>query len=364
MVQLESMEIATLTHRKHVKLVNDYEAAAAAAHLVYVNDKDPGISRVKKGGNFIYLYDDKPIKDKNELERIRKLAIPPAWEKVWICIKENGHIQATGYDVRQRKQYRYHPLWNLLRNETKFHKLLEFAKVLPALRLQVEKDLSLKELCDRKVIAAVISLMERTYIRIGNAEYEKMNGSHGLTTMHDKHVKIEGEKISFSFKGKKSIHHDISILNKKLAKVIQQCRDIPGKELFQYYDENKQRRSIDSGMVNVYIKEVTGDVFTAKDFRTWAGCLHLLMAFKNMTVALNVTACKKNINEALDYVSTHLGNTRTVCKKYYVHPGIIRLYEENKLNKYLNELDNIEVDDNYAALTKEEVVLTKLLQKL
>ena len=364
MVQLKTMELATLTHRRHVKLVRDYEAAAAAAKLVYVSDKDPGITRVKDGTTFQYLYEQKLLTEPEQLDRIKKLAIPPAWEKVWICVKEDGHIQATGYDVRQRKQYRYHPLWNLLRNETKFHKLLEFAKVLPALRLQVEKDLSLKELCDKKVIAAVISLMERTYIRIGNAEYEKMNGSHGLTTMHDKHVKIEGEEISFSFKGKKSIHHDVSLKNKRLAKVVQQCKDIPGKELFQYYDKDGQRRSIDSGTVNAYIKEVTGDVFTAKDFRTWAGCLHLLMAFKNMNLAESVTATKKNVNQALDYVSTHLGNTRLVCKKYYVHPGIIRLYEENKLNKYLQELDTIEVDDNYAALTKEEIVLTKLLQKL
>ncbi|MDO9375724.1 MAG: DNA topoisomerase IB, partial [Ferruginibacter sp.] len=243
-------------------------------------------------------------------------------------------------------------------------KLLEFSKVLPALRLQVEKDLSLKDLNERKVIAAVVSLMERTFIRIGNAEYEKTNGSYGLTTMHDKHVKIEGDEINFSFKGKKSIQHDISLKNKKLAKLVKQCREIPGKELFQYFDKDGQRKSIDSGMVNAYIKEATGDVFTAKDFRTWFGCIHLLMAFKKMDVAETVTACKKNINEALDYVSTHLGNTRTVCKKYYVHPGLIRMYEENKLNKYLQELDQIETDDNTARLAKEELVLIKLLGKI
>ncbi len=353
-----------LSHTKHLKLVNDYEATAVAAKLLYVSDKDPGIERIKKGEDFRYRYMNKTVGKQNEIKRIKKLAIPPAWEKVWICINENGHIQATGYDIRERKQYRYHPLWNLLRNETKFHKLLEFAKVLPMLRLQVEKDLSLNELNDRKVIAAVISLMERTYIRIGNTEYEKMNGSHGLTTMHDKHVKIEGEEISFSFIGKKSIHHDISLKNKKLAKVVQQCRDIPGKELFQYYTNGHERKSIDSGMVNAYIKEVTGDVFTAKDFRTWAGCLHLLMAFKNMNIAGNISECKKNINEALDYVSTHLGNTRTVCKKYYVHPGLIRLYEENKLDKYLQELDNIEIDDNTTRLAPEELILVKLLGRL
>ena len=353
-----------ISHKKHVKLANDYQAAAATANLIYINLLEPGIERIKKQDTFLYKLMQKKITDKKEIERIHKLAIPPAWENVWICTKPDGHIQATGFDIRQRKQYRYHPLWNLLRGETKFHKLIEFGKVLPALRLQVEKDFSTKELNEKKVIATVISLMERTYIRIGNASYEKMNGSHGLTTLHDKHVNIEGDKISFSFKGKKSVHHDISLKNKKLAKVIQQCKDLPGKELFQYYDKDHQRKSIDSGVVNNYIHEVTGGIFTAKDFRTWAGCLHLLMAFKNMNAAENVTECKKNINEALDYVSTHLGNTRTVCRKYYVHPGIIRLYEENKLNEYLDNLDDIEIDDSKTSLTKEEMQLMKLLNHL
>ncbi|MEJ7588059.1 MAG: DNA topoisomerase IB [Ferruginibacter sp.] len=353
-----------LSHSKHVKLVNDYAGSASTANLMYVSDKEPGIERLKKGKNFIYSYLQSKIEESEEIERIKKLAVPPAWSKMWICVKPNGHIQATGYDIRQRKQYRYHHMWNILRNETKFHKLLEFGKALPALRKQVEKDLSLKGLSDKKVIALIISLMERTYIRVGNAAYEKMNGSHGITTLHDKHVNIEGDTISFSFKGKKNIHHDISLKNKKLAKVIQQCRDIPGKELFQYYDRENQRRTIDSGMVNAYIHEISGDVFTAKDFRTWAGCLHLLMAFKNMLMIENATVTKRNINEALDFVSQHLGNTRTVCKKYYVHPGIIRLYEENKLAGYLNELDTIEIGDNKTSLTREENVLMKLLGKL
>ncbi|MEO6546771.1 MAG: DNA topoisomerase IB [Ferruginibacter sp.] len=353
-----------LTHRKYVKLIKDYAGAATIAQLIYVNDKIAGIERIKRGKNFSYVYEGKPIKEKTELDRIKKLAIPPAWTSVWICSKNDGHIQATGFDVRQRKQYRYHALWNVLRNETKFHKLLEFGKKLPLLRAQVEKDLSIRELTDRKVIALVISLMERTYIRIGNATYEKMNGSHGLTTLHNEHVTIQNDKISFSFTGKKNIHHDITLKNKRLAKVIQQCRDMPGKELFQYYDDNKQRKSIDSGMVNAYIHEVTGDVFTAKDFRTWAGCLHILMAFKSMEIAETVTICKRNVNEALDFVSKQLGNTRTVCKKYYVHPGIIKLYEDNQLKKYLSEIDEIETDDSITALSKEENVLMKLLASL
>jgi DNA topoisomerase-1 len=353
-----------LSHNKYVQLVNNYAKAASTANLVYVNDREPGIERVKKGDSFVYLLEQKKINGKEEIERIKKLAIPPAWTRVWICPLVNGHIQATGFDVRGRKQYRYHTLWNSLRNETKFHKLLEFGKVLPTLRLQVEKDLSLKELNDKKVIALVISLMERTYIRIGNSSYEKMNGSHGITTLHDKHVNVEGDHISFSFKGKKNIHHDISLKNKRLARVIQQCKDIPGKVLFQYYDKDNQRKSIDSGMVNAYIHDVTGEYFTAKDFRTWAGCLHVLMAFKTMNTAQTITICKRNVNEALDFVSRHLGNTRTVCRKYYVHPGIIRLYEENKLDRYLKELDLIEEDDNISLLTREERVLMKLLTRL
>jgi DNA topoisomerase-1 len=356
------METAKLSHRKHLRLVKDYVKTAAAAKLVYVSDTEPGIARLRKGKGFSYVLDNTPVKSKAEINRIRKLAIPPAWEKVWICTKENGHIQATGFDMRQRKQYRYHPLWGLLRNETKFHKLLEFGKQLPALRLQLEKDISIKELTEKKVLAAVISLMERTYIRIGSAEYEKQNGSHGLTTLHDRHVAIDGAELSFSFKGKKGIYHTISLRNKKLAKIVKQCRDIPGKELFQYYDADAQKHAIDSGMVNQYVKEHTGDDFTAKDFRTWAGCLNLLRAFKSIGLYENTTQCKQNINQALDYVSSKLGNTRTVCRKYYVHPGIIRLYEENKMAAYLDELDGIEVPDGITGLTKDETILMKLLE--
>jgi DNA topoisomerase-1 len=355
------MDTVKLSHKKHLNLVKDYVKTAATAKLVYVSDAEPGIARLRKGKGFSYVWNDTTIKNREEINRIRKLAIPPAWGKVWICTKENGHIQATGFDARQRKQYRYHPLWGMLRNETKFHKLLEFGKKLPALRLQMEQDLSIRELTDKKVLAAVISLMERTYIRIGNAEYEKQNGSHGLTTLHDKHVSIQGDDMSFSFKGKKGIYHAVSLKNKKLARIVKQCRDIPGKELFQYFDADGKRKSIDSGMVNQYVKEFTGEDFTAKDFRTWAGCLNLLRAFKSIGLYENNTQCKQNINKALDYVSARLGNTRTVCKKYYVHPGILRMYEENKIAAYINELDGIEVPDGVTGLTKDENILMKLL---
>jgi DNA topoisomerase-1 len=292
------------------------------------------------------------------------LAIPPAWTNVWICADENGHIQATGLDLRNRKQYRYHQQWNLLRNETKFHHLYEFGKLLPSLRLRLEEDLAKKDLCVERVIATVISLMERTYIRIGNDGYEKLYGSYGLTTLKDRHVKIEGSKLIFSFKGKKGIFHNVSIRNPRLARMVKACRDIPGKELFQYLDSEGNKKSIDSGMVNKYIKEASGGDFSAKDFRTWAGTLDVLRAFKTLGEAASDSDCKKNILAALDEVSKKLGNTRTVCKKYYVHPGIIQLYEEKNLEKYLKELDNIEKPDDLSGLTSEERVLMKILQNL
>jgi DNA topoisomerase-1 len=358
------METVQLSHKEFLKIDKDYSKAAKVAELKYVTDKDKGIQRQKKGDHFVYIYDEKPLKDKKELERIKKLAIPPAWTNVWICPSENGHIQATGFDIRNRKQYRYHQFWNTLRNETKFHHLYEFGKLLPSLRLKVEEDLAKKELCEEKVIATVISLMERTYIRIGNDGYEKLYGSYGLTTLKDRHVKIEGDKLIFSFKGKKGIFHNVSIRNRRLARMVKACRDIPGKELFQYFDAEGNRKSIDSGMVNRYIKEASGGDFSAKDFRTWAGTLDVLRAFKAMGQAGSDSDCKKNIIAALDEVSKKLGNTRTVCKKYYVHPGIIKLYEEQNLEKYLKELDSIEKPDDLSGLTSEERVLMKILQEL
>lgn len=357
-------QVVELSHAAFLKIDKDYNKAAKAADLIYVNDKEPGISRLKKGNGFIYIYDNKPLKGKEELERIKKLAIPPAWTNVWICNKENGHIQATGFDIRGRKQYRYHQLWSLLRNETKFHHLYEFGKLLPSMRIKLEEDLAKKELCEEKVIATVVSLMERTYIRIGNDDYEKLYGSYGLTTLKDSHVKVNGDTVHFCFKGKKGVEQKVSLRNRRLAKMVQKCRDIPGKELFQYYDEEGNRKPIDSGMVNKYIKDATGGDFSAKDFRTWAGTLNIVRAFKSIGEAESATDCKKNVVAALDEVSKKLGNTRTVCKKYYVHPGIIRLYEEQHLHKYLTELDKIEQPDDLAGLTTEEKVLMKILKEL
>lgn len=352
-----------LSHRQFLSIDKDYERAAAVMDLVYVRDHVPGIVREPCRGGFRYFYKGKQITDPGMLDRIKKLAIPPAWQNVWICYKPNGHIQATGTDVRNRKQYRYHPLWNRVRSETKFHRLYEFGKALPTLRETLEKDISLRGHCERKVLAAVILLMERTYIRIGNYGYEKMNGSYGLTTLKDKHVAIRGGELKFSFKGKKGIYHDITLKNKKLANIVKQCRDIPGKELFQYYDEEGNRRSVDSGQVNEYIKEASGMDISAKDFRLWAGSLNILRTFKSMGQAITQTTCKQNVMSALDQVSKLLGNTRTVCRKYYVHPGIIKLYEENNLEKYVQALDELEKPDDKSGLTAEEEVLMKILKE-
>lgn len=327
----------TLSHRQHLLLNKDHRKAALAAKLTYVSDQQPGIMRLKKGKGFTYTYKNKVMKDKTHLERIRKLALPPSWSSVWICHDPAGHIQATGLDLNKRKQYRYHTKWNALRGETKFHRLFEFGKALPRIRKKIKKDMAIPELTDNKVVATAIDLMEKTYIRVGNNEYEKMYGSYGLTTLKDKHVTIGGDKIEFMFTGKKGIEHHISLTNKKLAKIIKQCRDVPGKTLFQFYTGGGKHRSIDSGMVNHYIKDATEQDFSAKDFRTWAGTLQALECLRGMEDVPDEKLIRKNMLEVLDTVSARLGNTRAVCKKYYIHPGLFQLYEEKKLVQYIEK---------------------------
>lgn len=352
---------ASLSHQKILKLDKDHKQAAKAASLLYVLDSKPGITRQKKSKGYAYSLAGKPLKDKTQLERIKKLAIPPSWTQVWICPNSNGHIQATGLDLNGRKQYRYHTDWNKLRNETKFHRLYEFGKVLPLLRRTIKKDMADSTLSERKVLATVVNLMEHTYIRVGNNGYEKLYGSYGLTTLKDRHVTIKKEDILFSFTGKKGIEHSITIKNKKLAGIIRQCRDIPGKELFQYYTGDGGKKSIDSGMVNNYIKEITQAEFTAKDFRTWAGSLQALETFRSLEEPLNASAIKKNIITVLDAVSSKLGNSRSICKKYYIHPGLIALYEENKLKQYF-KVTSLK-RKTAAGLSAEENMLMQTLKK-
>ena len=355
--------IAKISPSKMMKIMKDPEKSATAVNLVYTNDSEnQGIERKKRGKSFSYFSSDQKIKDKEELQRINQLAIPPAWENVWICALQNGHLQATGLDAKKRKQYRYHPVWNALRNHTKFYRMLHFGEVLPQIRLNLEQDLAHRKLDKRKVLALVVSLMERTNIRIGNNIYEKLYGSFGLTTLKDKHVDITGQKIKFSFKGKKGIYHDIDLKNAKLAKAVKNCRDIPGKELFQYYDDDGQRHAIESGMVNDYIKEISGENFSAKDFRTWSGTVNALIAFKEIEAQESTDNLKTKVKNAIELVACELGNTSTVCRKYYIHPLIINLYETDSIKKYLRELDEIEVDDGKSGLTKEEHIVMKILK--
>lgn len=355
-------ELPKFSKRKLRSIVKDQEKTAKAANLVYVSDKEAGFERRKKENTFEYYFNEELIKDDEELLRIKHLVIPPAWEKVWICSKENGHLQATGFDAKNRKQYRYHPYWNALRNETKFYRLHDFGKALPEIRRQLEKDLRIPELTERKVLAAVVSLMERTNIRIGNGFYEKAYGSYGLTTLKDRHVKFAGGAVTFSFKGKKGVPHKITLKSKKLAGIIKKCREVPGKELFQYYDHEGNRHSIDSGVVNNYIREISHADFTAKDFRTWAGTIQAFLALKSIGCCETATETKRKIVEALDIVAGHLGNTRTVCKKYYVHPLILSLYESKKIEKYIKDLDNIGKDDDKSGLSPEEKIVMKILE--
>ncbi|HJS53257.1 MAG TPA: hypothetical protein VJ765_01900 [Chitinophagaceae bacterium] len=321
------------------KLTQDPVAAANAIQLVYVSCRDEGIERVAAKKTFKYIFRNKTVKDKATLERIRSLVIPPAWKNVWICRVAEGHLQATGHDVRNRKQYRYHPLWHELRNKTKFHRLPSLGKSLPDIRKKLEADLTLPGLPRNKVLAAVVSLMEKTGIRIGNEFYEKLYGSFGLTTFKDKHAEIKGSKLKFSFRGKKGVEHTVSLNSRTLAQIVQNCREIPGKELFQYIDEDGNRQSIDSGMVNEYIRSLAGEDFTAKDFRTWRGSVAALTAIIENGLLTDGDS-KKKVIAVLDKVSEQLGNSRTVCKKYYVHPSLLELYENGKLEKWLPKKEN------------------------
>jgi DNA topoisomerase-1 len=356
------METETvLTHRQYISLHKDHERTAALINLVYVNNASAGIARMETKTGYSYSLGNKKIGDDETLARIKKLAIPPSWRDVWIAADEAAHIQATGLDLNGRKQYRYHQNWNKLRNDTKFHRLMEFGKSLPSLRRRIQKDISKPELSAEKVIATAIRLMEETAIRIGSCGYEKLYGSYGLTTLKDNHVVIKREVADLVFTGKKGVKHRVSLKNKKLVRIIRQCRDVPGKELFQFYDKEGNTRSIDSGMVNSYIKDATGGDFSAKDFRTWIASVEALESFCAVGDAETVTEAKKKIVEVLDKVSKKLGNTRTVCRKYYVHPLLIRLYEENKLLPYISKVNcNDAVSES--GLSKNERVLMRILK--
>jgi DNA topoisomerase-1 len=348
--------------KKLEKIGRDPKITAKAVGLRYVSDALPGYTRkpAKTGFNY-YDTDGKIVKSSELLQRFNKLVIPPAYTDVWISPHENGHLQFTGKDAAGRKQYRYHPDWNQIRNQSKFHHMQLFASYLPAIREQVNKDLQRHGLVYEKVVALVVKLMELTSIRVGNESYKKLYNSFGLTTLQNRHVKIDGAELKFQFRGKKGVYQKISLKSKRLANLVKQCREIPGKELFQYYDEDGNHCTIGSGDVNAYLKQITGEDFTAKDFRTWAGSVSALYAFREAGGFETITECKKKIVSVLDEVAGNLGNTRTVCKKYYVHPTVIKSYEDGSLYKHLAKIGEHELQEA-TQLTLAEKALLDLLE--
>lgn len=302
-------------------------ASAKVAGLHYVTDQTPGISRVHAGKGFRYLTPDrKPLRRAEDLRRIRSLVIPPAWTDVWICPDPNGHLQATGRDDRGRKQFRYHPRWRQVRDETKYHRMIAFGQALPAVRVRVERDLALPGLPREKVLATVVRLLEATLIRVGNEEYANQNGSFGLTTLRDRHVNVAGSAVRFAFRGKSGVKHAVDLHDRRLARIVKSCRDIPGQELFQYVDGKGDHRPIGSADVNDYLRQIAGEEFTAKDFRTWAGTVLAATALLEGGPFASRAEAKKNVVRAVDLVSRRLGNTRAVCKKCYIHPAVIESY--------------------------------------
>jgi DNA topoisomerase I len=306
--------------------------SAKAVGLRYVNDEQPGVLRIKAGAGFRYAdANGKTIHDDATLKRIRSLAIPPAWEDVWICPRDDGHLQATGRDAKGRKQFRYHPLWREVRDATKYDRMIEFGEALPRIRKRVARDMAKAGLSREKVLATIVRLIDLTFIRVGNDEYAKNNRSYGLTTMKDQHAKIRGERVEFSFRGKSGKYHAIAVEDARLARIVKNCQDIPGQELFQWVNGDGKRHDVTSGDVNDYLREISGTDFTAKDFRTWAGTVLAAQALKATREFHTQKQAKKNIKEAIDAVAEKLGNTPSVCRKCYVHPFVLSGYMEKKL---------------------------------
>ena len=318
--------------------IEENKQTAKEAGLRYVSDESPGIKRIPSGKGFAYVAPDgKRIKDEQTNARVKSLAIPPAYRDVWICPDPNGHIQAVGRDARGRKQYRYHPRWREVRDENKYDKMIAFAKALPKIRARTKRDLKLPGLPREKVLATVIQLMEKTLIRVGNDEYARTNDSYGLTTLRDKHAKVKSNKVHFQFKGKHGIAHEIQLDDPRLAKVVRDCQDLPGYELFQHVDDDGVVRDIGSADVNDYLREIAGEEFTAKDFRTWAGTVLASQALREIETFDTQAQAKKNIVAAVEKVAERLGNTKAVCRKCYIHPAVLNAYLDGSMVQTLKQ---------------------------
>jgi DNA topoisomerase I len=337
--------------------------AARAAGLRYANDVRPGIQRKTTGKAFRYLDPEgRPVRDEETLKRIKSLAIPPAWTDVWICPSPLGHIQATGRDEKGRKQYRYHARWRAVRDDTKYGRMEAFGRALPRVREQLGRDLTLPGLPRRKVLAAVVRLLELSLIRVGNDEYARSNRSYGLTTMRNRHAAVRGSKIQFEFRGKSGIDHSIDIEDRRLARVVERCQDLPGQELFEYIDEDGNVQDVGSADVNEYLREISGEDFTAKDFRTWAGTVLAAMALQEFEAFDSDTQAKKNIVRAIERVAERLGNTPSVCRKCYVHPTILASYLDGTMIESLRRRTKEELDESLGELRPEEAAVLALLQ--
>ena len=344
---------------------DEHVESAEAAGLRYVTDAAPGIRRQRRGRGFTYIAaDGSVIRDKVELERIRKLVIPPRWTNVWICPNPSGHLQVTARDARGRKQYRYHPRYRAVRDETKFGRMIAFSEILPLIRERVERDVTLPELSRDKVLATVVWLLERTLIRVGNDEYARDNGSFGLTTLRRKHVTVSGAKLRFEFRGKSGVPHSVAVTDRRIAHIVQRCQELQGQELFQYLDDDGRRQSVDAGDINEYLRRITGRQVTAKDFRTWAGTTLAAAALRELGGFTSEKQAKAKIVAAIDQISQRLGNTRAVCRKYYVHPVILEAYMEGiTIPPTPSDVRPLRTSGSPAALRRDEVAVVELLRK-
>jgi DNA topoisomerase-1 len=335
-------------------------ASARAAGLVYTSDSRPGIRRVRHGSAFRYVGPSgRRLTSADVLARIKSLVIPPAWEEVWICPDPFGHLQATGRDARGRKQYRYHPRWRQVRDETKFDRLIGFAQTLPQIRQQAARDLRRDGMPRQKVLATVVRLLEKTLIRVGNDEYARQNRSYGLTTLRDGHVNVRGGRVRFTFRGKSGIEHEIRLDDRRLARIVRACRDIPGYDLFQYYDENGERQSVGSADVNLYLREISGEDYTSKDFRTWAGTVHAAEVLRACGRCRSPSEGKRNILRAVESVAQRLGNTKAVSRKCYVHPTVFDAYVDGLMTK----LTIVGRNGRASGLSNSEAAVLALLRK-
>lgn len=341
----------------------DLRDVAQEAGLTYVDDRRPGLTRRRSGKGFSYR-DAKggPIRDAATLDRIKKLAIPPAYTDVWICPRRNGHIQATGRDAKGRKQYRYHPDFRQAREANKFSRIMSFADALPAIRRRIDADMRRKGLPRDKVLATVVYLLENTLIRVGNDDYARTNRSYGLTTLRDPHVKVAGAALTFRFMGKSGKEWNVSLKDRRVARIVKACQDLPGQELFQYIDEDGVQRDVTSSDVNAYLREITGEDFTAKDFRTWAGTVLAALALKAFESFDSEAGAKRNVRAAIEDVAQRLGNTPTICRKCYIHPEILDSYHDGALIEQMRGAVETELTEDLGRLRSEEAAVLGLLQ--